>query len=800
MRVFYLLAITVLFAGNIAAQVPQGVNYQAIARDVAGNPLPNTQISVSFALHDGSAVGTIVYQEKDVATTNSFGLFTLVLGSGTPVLGTFSAINWATGNKYLEVDYDPNGGSNYLSLGSAQLMSVPYALYAASAGSGAGVTGATGAAGPIGPTGLQGTAGATGTTGSAGAAGQQGVTGPTGQNGANGTAGATGPTGATGTAGSGGGATGPTGPTGNNGSTGAAGVGITGPTGAGVTGATGVGVTGPTGPAGATGSEGATGFGATGPTGPQGATGAGVTGATGSNGLPGSTGATGPAGATGATGSTGPLGGPIGPTGPIGATGPSGGPQGPQGPTGPQGNTGPTGFLGTGVTGSVPYYNGTVWVPASTNIYNTGTNVGIGNVNPNSAAILDLSNSSNQGFLPPAVSAGSIPPSPAAPGLILYNSTTNCLQYYNGTVWVPIGGLSVAGPIATTGGYTTFGARQTVVFTAPAIANATYAWSISPPSAASSVNSSGNSFTVTFNGTVGTPASATINLTATSCGNSVAASGLAVAYGGKAIISYTGAAQTWAVSGLTSINVKLWGAGGGGANNSGGPGGGGGFVAGALTVTPGSTLTLVVGQGGNNMVTTAVGTYGGGGAATPNSGAYNGSGGGRSAIQFVSGSDAVTAGGGGGGSTNKWQDGGGGGGGLTGGYVTNDTYGTGGTQSAGGTAGGCGTAGGIGNQWQGGAGCTTTTQGAGGGGGWYGGGGSSDGGAGGGSSYIGNASFSAVSNLQGAQNSANTSAGAGTTELPGGNTDADYTQGIGTGSPYNVSAGHGGHGRIVINY
>lgn len=190
---------------------------------------------------------------------------------------------------------------------------------------------AIGPQGPIGPT---GSAGATGTTGS------QGPTGPTGANGANG-------------------ATGPTGPQGIQGATGAQGP---------------QGITGPTGASGADGSDGATG--ATGPAGPQG-----PTGANGVDGVDGATGPTGTAGADGATGVTG-LTGATGPQGPTGADGPNGptGANGVDGATGPTGVTGATGPLVSGTNGQTLHYdNG--WT-ATINLYNDGTNVGIGNTNP----------------------------------------------------------------------------------------------------------------------------------------------------------------------------------------------------------------------------------------------------------------------------------------------------------------------------------------------------------------------------------------------------------------------------------
>jgi hypothetical protein len=134
---------------------------------------------------------------------------------------------------------------------------------------------------------------------------------------------------------------------------------------------------GPTGSAGATGPQGPIGL--TGPQGPAGATGA--QGLAGSDGATGPQGATGLTGATGATGATGPAG-ATGPQGPIGLTGVAG-PAGATGPAGPQGATGATGLLSSGTTaGNTPYWDGTQWVVNSSNLFNNGSNLGIGTATP----------------------------------------------------------------------------------------------------------------------------------------------------------------------------------------------------------------------------------------------------------------------------------------------------------------------------------------------------------------------------------------------------------------------------------
>ena len=376
-KIIFLIIIVLNCLIGYAQAPPEGINYQAVARDNSGNALISAPLTVQFSIRDGSTVGTIVYQETQSVTTNVYGLFTAKIGMGVPVTGTFLTINWGIGDKYLEVAV--NDGSGLVSMGASQMMSVPYALYSKISGNGPtglqGPTGATGDIGPTGPTGL----GATGPTGVASTiAGPTGPTGPTGA-GLTGATGATGDTGPTGLAGATGaiGVTGPTGLTGATGSLGATGatgaIGLTGAAGpTGLTGATGgigaTGATGPTGLSGATGSAGAAGaVGATGSAGPTGLTG--VTGATGATGL---TGATGVAGATGSIGATGP----VGATGGIGATGVTGA-------TGITGATGSTGILASGTAaGNTTYWNGSSWVLNSSNIFNNGANIGIGTSSP----------------------------------------------------------------------------------------------------------------------------------------------------------------------------------------------------------------------------------------------------------------------------------------------------------------------------------------------------------------------------------------------------------------------------------
>ncbi|SMD07637.1 Collagen triple helix repeat-containing protein, partial [Pedobacter nyackensis] len=232
--VFILFGFTEVFA----QQLPQ-INYQGVARKTDGSAVAEQSISLRLTIREGGANGSSVYTETRQRTTNKFGLFTAVIGSSGALSqsGRMAEINWATGNKFLQVEIDPAGGRNFVDMGTSQLQSVPYAIYASSAspvGAAAGdlggrypnptVTKLQGAAisvtAPItgqilkwngtewtpsnesaaatGPQGAQGIQGATGLTGPAGAQGLPGVQGPSGLTGAQGLPGAQGPIGLTG--------------------------------------------------------------------------------------------------------------------------------------------------------------------------------------------------------------------------------------------------------------------------------------------------------------------------------------------------------------------------------------------------------------------------------------------------------------------------------------------------------------------------------------------------------------------------------------------------------------------------
>ena len=110
--------------GQETGTVPPGIHYQAVARD-AGGEIKNQSIDVKFTILAG---GTTVYEELHNTTTSQYGVFSLIIGKGEALTGTFSEIDWSTGNHSLQVDVDL--GNGWKRMGTISFMSVPYALYA----------------------------------------------------------------------------------------------------------------------------------------------------------------------------------------------------------------------------------------------------------------------------------------------------------------------------------------------------------------------------------------------------------------------------------------------------------------------------------------------------------------------------------------------------------------------------------------------------------------------------------------------------------------------------------------------
>lgn len=406
-------------------------------------------------------------------------------------------------------------------------------------------------------------------------------------------------------------------------------------------------------------------------------------------------------------------------------------------------------------------------------------------------------------------------------GLTIYNTLTNCIEFYNGTAWQASACKCASAPYAGISGPTKVGYNQTgITYTANYDPSYTYTWTVN---GYATIASGAGTNTITVNttggGTLGVSRSFTVALTISNyCGTS-AATPIIVSSGGKFDpkgngglgFSTTLTDNVFYTDGINKITLKAWGAGGGGSDN--GQGGGGGYAGGEFSVTPGTFLTLVVGERGvYNSPGTGYGV-GGGAGATIGTGTASGSGGGYTGVftsSTPSQASALIIAGGGGGAGRGGTDCSGGAGGGTSGVSGNNVGGgngggKGGTSSAGGAGGigtdaTCGTVSGEGGTaLQGGRGGGSTCYGytgAGGGGGggyWGGGGGSSRQGSGtwypgggGGSGYYDATKCTSVCGLT-----------AGSGQNPGNNGDSELNSGSASGGN-KVTAG--GHGWLIIKW
>ena len=142
---------TLLCTVSLFAQIPQKMSYQAVIRNSSNALVVSSPVGMRVSILQGSASGTAVYVETHATSTNANGLVSIQIGGGTIVSGTFTGVNWSTGPFFVKTETDPSGGTSYTIVGTSELLSVPYALFAAS--------GTPGPQGPSGPPGPQGPAG-----------------------------------------------------------------------------------------------------------------------------------------------------------------------------------------------------------------------------------------------------------------------------------------------------------------------------------------------------------------------------------------------------------------------------------------------------------------------------------------------------------------------------------------------------------------------------------------------------------------------------------------------------------------
>lgn len=124
-RTFALVGMTCLCIVHGISQAPALIPYQGVIRDNSGQAIINSSVTTRFSIHNNTVDGPVVWQESHTTTTTNTGIINLQLGS----IESLTPINWSEGFKFLEIEL--LNGNSFISLGTQQMMSVPYALFAA---------------------------------------------------------------------------------------------------------------------------------------------------------------------------------------------------------------------------------------------------------------------------------------------------------------------------------------------------------------------------------------------------------------------------------------------------------------------------------------------------------------------------------------------------------------------------------------------------------------------------------------------------------------------------------------------
>ena len=137
----FLFGCFIILCMNANAQT--GIFFQAIAMDNSTNPAKDRKIYVQTNIIQSSPNGTIVLIEEHKTNTDTYGIFSIMVGNGERVGGTvtgLSTIDWSKGPYYLNINIAITPVSvgdiwdyrkEWVNLGTTIFGTVPFALFSA---------------------------------------------------------------------------------------------------------------------------------------------------------------------------------------------------------------------------------------------------------------------------------------------------------------------------------------------------------------------------------------------------------------------------------------------------------------------------------------------------------------------------------------------------------------------------------------------------------------------------------------------------------------------------------------------
>ena len=128
-KLILILFVTLSFGFAVFSQAPGYFNYQTVIHNSTGEVIANTEINFRISILQGSSSGDPVFSETQLINSNDFGVCNLKIGKGDNITGSIPAIEWNSGEYYLQIEIDDTGGESFTTVGIVQLVSVPYSLY-----------------------------------------------------------------------------------------------------------------------------------------------------------------------------------------------------------------------------------------------------------------------------------------------------------------------------------------------------------------------------------------------------------------------------------------------------------------------------------------------------------------------------------------------------------------------------------------------------------------------------------------------------------------------------------------------
>ena len=135
-KIYTTFLLSFMLLGQIlyAQNVPNGMKYQAVARDQKGQVLADRNLELRISLYSDAVEREVNYTEVHNVVTNALGLFSLSVGEGKATKGSFEKIPWSTAEIWMEVAVLDEDADDFVVLSDTRMLSVPYAFHAATAG------------------------------------------------------------------------------------------------------------------------------------------------------------------------------------------------------------------------------------------------------------------------------------------------------------------------------------------------------------------------------------------------------------------------------------------------------------------------------------------------------------------------------------------------------------------------------------------------------------------------------------------------------------------------------------------